>query len=35
MANDLLMKLVIFAILGALIFYGSRLYSNVARKVPA
>lgn len=33
--NDLLMKLLVFALLGALIFYGSRLYTNVARKVPA
>jgi len=33
--NDAAKKVLYLAMLGALIYYGSRLYTNMARKVPA
>lgn len=33
--NNLLMRIIMLALLGAVIFYGSRVYANVARRVPA
>lgn len=32
--NEAAKKVAYLAVLGALIYYGSRLYSNVAQKVP-